>query len=369
MQHKIADVQVHLVSAPVPAGFADSARKAVSVGYTVVRVITDQGLEGVGLTYREIGGEAMRELILRNIAPKLKGRDPFETETLWAEFFAYLRGVGRKGLTFCAYSAIDIALWDLKGKILNIPLCRLFGGSERRVPIYGSGGWTSFSDERLVADSKAKIEAGYNIIKIKVGTDGGRNLRRDVDRVRQVREAVGPDVGLLLDANNCWDSGTAVKFTNNVREYDILALEEPVLADDIPGLRRFRQSADIPLATGEHEYTRYGVRDLVLGEAVDIVQADGARVGGFTEMLKISALVQAWNLKLAPHAMDHMHMHLAAAMPNTLFLERLDIYETIARQIFHNAPQPTEGMMEVPDRPGSGLDLNMPFIQEHDEAA
>ena len=367
LRHTIADVHVHLVSAPVRAGFADSTRKVESVGYTVVRVLTDQGLEGVGLTYHEVGGEATRALICHDIAPRLRRRDPFETEALWNEFFAYLRGVGRKGLTFCAYSAIDIALWDLKGKILGMPLHRLFGGNRREVPVYASGGWTSFSDEQLVADSKAKVEAGYGVIKIKAGVEGGRNPRRDVRRVCMVREAIGPEVSLIIDANNCWDAATAIQFANNVREYDIMALEEPVFADDIPGLRRFRRGTDIPLATGEHEYTRYGVRDLVLAEAADIVQADGTRVGGITEMLKIGAITQAWNLKFAPHAMEHMHMHLVAALPNALFVERLDIFEGITASVFRGAPVPSRGMLDVPDRPGLGLNLNMDFIREHDE--
>jgi L-alanine-DL-glutamate epimerase-like enolase superfamily enzyme len=367
MQHRIADVHVHLVSAPVQAGFADSTRKVESVGYTVVRVVTDRGLEGIGMTYHEVGGEATRALIRHNIAPRLKGRDPFETEALWTEFFAYLRGVGRKGLTFCAYSAIDIALWDLKGKIIGMPLYRLLGGNEPRIPVYASGGWTSFSDEQLAADSKAKIDQGYGIVKIKAGVEGGRNPRRDAKRTRMVRDAIGPEAGLIIDANNCWDAATATQFANNVREFDIMALEEPVFADDIPGLRRFRQGTDIPLATGEHEYTRYGIRDLIIAEAADIVQADGTRAGGYTEMVKIGALTQAWNLKFAPHAMEHMHMHLVAALPNALFIERLDIFEGITSQVFRDAPVPQNGMLTVPDRPGLGLDLDMDFIRERDE--
>jgi len=369
MQHKIAEVKVHLVSAPVAEGFADSTRKVETIGYTIVRVITDQGLEGLGITYHEVGGEATRSLIQCNIAPKLIGRDPFETEVLWAEFFAYLRGVGRKGLTFCALSAVDIALWDLKGKILGMPLYRLLGGNNPRVPVYASGGWTSFSDEQLAADSKAKIERGYSVVKVKVGVEGGRNPRRDLRRIRMVRAAIGPEAGLLIDANNCWDAATAIQFANNVRDCDIMFFEEPVFADDIPGLARFRHGTDIPLATGEHEYTKFGVRDLVLHEAADVVQVDVTRVGGYTEVLKVLAITQAWNLKFAPHAMEHMHMHLVAAAPNAMFVERLDIFEKITGEVFVNAPVPAGGYMEIPDRPGLGLELNMDFIRERDEVA
>jgi L-alanine-DL-glutamate epimerase-like enolase superfamily enzyme len=363
MHHKIADISVHLVSTSVPPGFADSTRKVETLGYTVVRVRTDQGLEGVGITYHEVGGEATKCMIDHDITPRLIGRDPLQTEAFWQEFFAYLRGVGRKGLTFCALSAVDIALWDLKGKIAGLPLWRLFGGATNEVDAYASGGWTSFSDEQLAADSAAKIARGYKWVKVKVGTEGGRNPRRDLKRIRMVREAIGPEAGLLIDANNCWDAATAIQFANRVREYEIDFLEEPVFADDIPGLARFRRGTDIPVATGEHEYTRWGVRDLVLAEAADVVQADITRVGGFTEMLKIAALTQAWNLRFAPHAMELIHMHLVAAVPNAMFVERLDIFEDLNARLFPGAPVPVNGRLRLPEGPGLGLEPDWDFVR------
>jgi L-alanine-DL-glutamate epimerase-like enolase superfamily enzyme len=363
MLHKIADISVHLVSSPVATGFADSTRKVETIGYTVVRIRTDQGLEGVGITYHEVGGEATKTLIDHDITPRLIGRDPLQTEAIWQEFFAFLRGVGRKGLTFCALSAVDIALWDIKGKIAGLPLWRLLGGASDEVDVYASGGWTSFSDEKLAADSAAKAARGYKWVKVKAGIEGGRNPRRDLRRIRMVREAIGPDVGLLIDANNCWDAATAIKFANQVRNYDIDFFEEPVFADDIPGLARFRRGTDIPLATGEHEYTRWGVRDLILAEAADIIQADITRVGGFTEMLKIAALSQAWNLRFAPHAMELVHMHLVAALPNAMFVERLDIFEPLNAQVFPTAPVPVAGRMRLPDVPGLGLSPDWDFVR------
>jgi L-alanine-DL-glutamate epimerase-like enolase superfamily enzyme len=232
------------------------------VGFTIVRIVTDQGLEGFGVTYHEVGGEATRELINRNMAPRLKGHDPFDTELIWQDFLQYLRGVGRKGLMFCALSSIDIALWDLKGKIIGLPLYKMFGGGITKVPVYSSGGWTSYSDDELVEEMLDMVKReGYTKIKFKVGYEGGKNINRDVIRVRKVREAVGDNIGLLLDANNCWDAATAVQFANRVREYNLLLLEEPVFADDIPGLARFKKGTDVLLATGEHEYTKWGVRD------------------------------------------------------------------------------------------------------------
>jgi L-alanine-DL-glutamate epimerase-like enolase superfamily enzyme len=366
-QHRIAKVGVHLVSSPVPAGFADATRTVETIGFTVVRITTDQGLEGFGLTYHEVGGEATRSLILHNIAPRIIGRDPLDTEVLWEELFHYLRGVGRKGLTYCALSAVDLALWDLKGKIIGLPLYRLLGGGKTRLPVYASGGWTSYDDDQLVDEMVGMVGEGYSHIKFKVGVDNARNLNRDLARVRKVREAVGPDIRLLIDANNCWDAGTAIKFADRAKEFDIYLFEEPVLADDIPGLARVRRGTSIPLATGEHEYTKYGARDLILGEAADIIQLDGARAGGMTEMLKIGALTQAWNLKFAPHAMEHMHMHIVSVMPNALFLERLRIFEDVSNKIVRNAPLPKDGFIEIPTGPGHGLELDMDFIAEFDE--
>jgi L-alanine-DL-glutamate epimerase-like enolase superfamily enzyme len=235
------------------------------------------------------------------------------------------------------------------------------------VPVYASGGWTSYDDDQLVEEMLEMVGEGYTAIKLKVGVEAGKNPRRDVERVRKVREAVGPEVRLLLDANNCWDAATAVQVANRVREFDIFLFEEPVFADDIPGLARFKHGTDIPLGTGEHEYTKFGLRDLLLHEAVDVVQLDGTRAGGYTEMLKVAALTEAWNLKLAPHAMEHIHLQLAAAVPCTLFVERLRIFEPVTAHVFRNAPVPRNGLLPVPNLPGLGLELDMDFVAEHDE--
>jgi len=366
MPDQIERVQVHLVSAPVGAGIADATRTVECIGFTLVRVDTRDGVTGWGVTYHEVGGEAIKMLIEHDMAPKLIGRDPFDTEVLWQEFFGYLRGVGRKGLMFAALSAIDIALWDIKGKTLGLPLVTLFGGGRSEVPVYGSGGWTSYSDQRLVEEALEIVGRGYTMIKLKVGVEGGTNPSRDVTRIRLVRDAIGPDIGLMLDANNCWTAATAARFANRVADQNPMFLEEPVFADDIPGLARFKRSTDIPLATGEHEYTRYGVRDLLINDAADIVQADGTRAGGYTEMLKIAALTQAWNVTFAPHAMENLHLPLVAAMPNAPFLERLLMFEDVTARVFPNAEVPHNGLMTVPDRPGHGLEPDLDYVLARD---
>ena len=360
----ITQINVHLCETHIKGNFADSTRKVETIGFVVVDVCTNQGIHGIGVTYHEVGGEAIRDFIKYALEPKFIGRNPFETEALYEENFHYMRGVGRKGLAFCAYSAVDIALWDIKGKFLGMPLYKLLGGNRKLIPIYASGGWTSFSQDELVAEARKMVGQGYNKIKVKVGVEGGKNPSEDLKRIAAVREAIGPDIGLMLDANNVWRASTAIQFANRVKEYNIELFEEPVFADDQPGLAQFKRGTDIPLATGEHEYTRYGFRDLIINQAVDIIQGDVTRCGGYTEMLKILSLSQAWNLGFAPHGMEHMHMHLASIAPNALYLERLFMFEEVVENVYIDAPKPKNGILEIPDLPGLGMRLNMDYINE-----
>lgn len=361
---KITGIDVYIIRHVMDGKLADPTRKVEAVGYVVVDVATDQGLHGYGITYDEQGAEAIREFIKHVFEPRMKGRNPLDSAVLYEENFHLFRGVGRKGLAFCAYSAVDLALWDLKGKILGLPVYKLLGGGRNVVPVYASGGWSSYTVDELVGEATMAVSRGYNAVKIKVGVEGGRNPSEDLRRVKAVREAIGPGVKLMLDANNIWTSGTAVRFANQVKEYDILFFEEPVPADDMPGLARFRRGTDVPLATGEHEYTRFGVRDLVVAGAVDVLQVDATKCGGYTETLRMNAIAQAWNITFAPHAMEHMHMHLLAAAPNGAFLERLLMFEPVVEKTFVNPPAPVNGMLRLPDGPGLGLEYKLDEIRE-----
>lgn len=364
LQDKIAAVDVFLVETPVKGNFADSTRKVETIGFVVVQMKTTEGRTGLGITYHEVGGEAIRECINVDLGPRLIGKSPLATEALYDDFFQYMRGVGRKGMTFCAYSALDIAMWDLKGQMFGLPLYKLLGGTRNVVPMYASGGWTSYSIDELVDEAKRMVAQGYKKIKLKIGVQGGKNPNEDARRMRAVRDAIGPDIEIMLDANNAWTAATAVRFANKIRDLDIYFLEEPVFADDIPGLVRFKQGTDTPVGTGEHEYTRYGVRDLILAGAVDVVQADVARCGGYTESLKIISLIQAWNLGYAPHGMEHMHMHLVAAHSCGLMLEKLFMFEEVVNNLFDNPPTPKNGNLEIPDIPGLGVTVRPEAIKE-----
>ena len=364
---KIVGVKVRRVSEKVEGDLKDSTRSINRLGFTIVEITSDSGHTGIGYASNGVGGSAVKAMIDDYISPKILRRSPFENETIWQEIYSYIRSVGRKGLSFHALSAVDIALWDLKAKILNMPLYKLFGGKKCLVPVYGSGGWTSYSDEELVEEMVSFVEQGYKAVKLKVGIEKGTNLRRDLKRVKMVRKALGDDIKIMLDANNCWDGATGAKFANMVKDQDILFMEEPCPADDIPGLIKYKKSTDVPLATGEHEYTKYGARDLLISDCVDVLQCDVVRTGGFSEMLKICAMAESFNIKIAPHGRENLHMHLAPAFSNFLSTEDLVMYDDITRKVFINAPQQKNGYLELSDLPGHGLLLNEDFINSHQE--
>ncbi len=363
MEHKIKDVEVFYVSTDEGAGVGDSTLKFDRASMVVVKVSTDQGLEGFGLAI----WEEVAPLIQNRLKPVLMGQNPIYTEDLWQKMFTAIRGAGRKGLGLVGLSIVDLALWDLKGKILGLPIHKVLGSQKRLLPTYASGGWTSYDREQLLAEMKSFLDLGYTTVKMKVGVEGGKNIREDAARVRLVRDLVGYKVELMIDPYSVWVAASAVRFHEMTNDCGIAAFEEPVGADDIPGLARIRRSLNVPLATGEHEYTKHGLRDLLLDQAVDIVQIDGTKAGGLTEMIKIAAMSQAWNLIFAPHCFEMMHMHLISAVPNAFKLEKLFLFNGIMRRIFTNYPVPVKGILEIPDLPGHGLIYDMDWIRENNE--
>lgn len=273
--------------------------------------------------------------------------------------FWALRGGGRKGIAFCALSAIDIALWDLKAKHLNLPLFELLGACVESVPVYGSGGWTNQTADELLAEMTEYATRGFGAVKMKVGKNFGKAERDDVRRVEEVRAAIGDTVDLYVDANNAYQPKQAVRIASQLQPYRVGWFEEPVIADDIDGLAAVTRASPIPVATGEHEYTKFGFRELLSRHAADIVQPDVGRVGGITEWMKIAHLAQAFNVQIAPHSYLLIHLHLACATPNTKSIEMLGAYERIDRELFARVPEPREGMLApLADAPGLGLELD-----------
>lgn len=361
---RITDVTTTVLHDPGATAFQDATMPARGTSWAgiFVHIKTDEGPEGLGIGVMP----GTRDLIEQVLKPLLIGRDPLHHERLWEEMFWAVRGYGRKGMAFCALSAVDVGLWDLKGKIFDAPLYRLIGPYTDTVPIYGSGGWTHLSEAELVREQVGYVERGIPRVKMKVGKDFGKAEAEDVRRVAAVRKAVGDDVEVYIDANNGYYAKQAITMARRFAPYNVGWFEEPVLADDIAGLAAVARAIDIPVATGEHEYTKYGFKDLIAAGGADIVQPDVGRVGGITEWLKVAHLAHAFNLPVAPHAVAPVHLHLACCTPNLRVVEVLGVEDEVYRRWFIDYPEQKDGLWSpFPDRPGLGLELNPKAVEKY----
>jgi L-alanine-DL-glutamate epimerase-like enolase superfamily enzyme len=282
------------------------------VTFAVVEIETTEGITGIGLGG---GGEIERATIAR-LTPMLIGEDPIDVERLWQKMWEP-KLIGRRGLTTRAISAIDIGLWDIRAKFANLPLYKLLGGFRDRVPTYIAGGYYEEGKglRELAREMEDNVRMGAKAVKMKIGAVP---IAEDVARVRVAREAVGPDVKLMVDANCAYRYYEAIQIAKRIEEYDIFWFEEPVAPDDYDGHRKLAQATSIPIATGENEYTRYGFRDLIRNDCAAILNADAKVLGGVTEFMKVAALAQAHDLDIAPHGSQDIHVHLVSAISNGL---------------------------------------------------
>jgi len=331
-------------------------RSVNGLAWMFVELETNAGITGIA--YSE-GAGPVRAFIHEQLSDLIVGADPFETEKIWNDLFWRVRGNGRKGAAFQAISAIDNAIWDIKAKALKVPLYRLLGPAHERVPVYGSGGWTNFTTEELVREQSAFAEKGFTRTKMKVGKDFGHAEDEDLRRLAAVRKALGDEATIYIDANNGYYAKQAIRLSESFKASNVGWFEEPVLADDIPGLAQIAAHTTIPVATGEHEYTKYGFRDLITAGAVDIVQPDIGRVGGVTEWMKISHIAAAFNLPVAPHAYCLLHLHPAMATPNLMVVEMLGIEWDPMVKWLVDPPLPDGGYWKPdPERLGNGIELD-----------
>jgi L-alanine-DL-glutamate epimerase-like enolase superfamily enzyme len=333
---------------------------------TLVQITTDEGLTGVGEAIVRKAPQVTRTVVESLLAPVLLGRDPHDAEGLWDEMFQQLRGWGHwRGFVFEAISGVDTALWDILGKAAGLPVYKVLGGAGRsRVPCYTSSVY--FADiPQMVIQAKEQIAAGHTAIKVKIGRRaemGGR--RMDVASVKAIRDAVGPKVDIMLDVNSAYDAATAIKVCRQLEDEDITWIEEPVPPDDLEGYRRVRANQAIPVAAGESELGVFGFRELIARGAVDILQPDVARVGGFTGARRVGALAHAHNLRYAPHTgfsagVSHLAaLHVAASVPNLMTYEYFFAPNPLRDLFTEPFPVPREGMIAVPQGPGLGLELD-----------
>ena len=273
--------------------------------------------------------------------------------------------VGRRGITTRVISGIDIALWDVKGKAANRPVYKLLGGFTNKVPVYIAGGYYEEDKglEELATEMDTAVSMGPRAIKMKIG---GAPINEDVERIRVVREAVGPDVKVMVDANCAYRYYEAIKIARKMEKYDIFWFEEPVNPDDYEGHRLISRATAIPIATGENEYTRYGFRDLIQNRCAAIIQPDGLIMGGVTEFMKVAALAQAHDLPIAPHGNQDVHVHLVSAIPNGLTVEYYsNSTDPMWGRMFKETLMVKDGHVSPPDRPGMGIELNEAALAPH----
>ncbi len=319
----------------------------------IVATVEAGGYEGIGYTYADKGNAG---LISGKLAKAIKGQDAFDIPGCVATMECEVRNMGRRGLAGTAISAVDVALWDLKAKLLDLPLVRLLGAVRPHVPIYGSGGFTNYTDARLAEQLGGWVgEDGCRWVKMKVG----RDPRRDRERVKAARTAIG-DAGLFVDGNGAFALKRALAFADHVLIHDVRWFEEPLSSDDLAGLRLLRERIPAPMevAAGEYIYVPRDALAMLAAEAVDVLQADATRCGGVSGFLAAGYMAAAHQLDLSGHCAPSVHLHAACSVPRLRHLEWFHDHVRIEHMLFDGAPTPKRGVI-TPDlsRPGLGIAL------------
>jgi L-alanine-DL-glutamate epimerase-like enolase superfamily enzyme len=339
------------------------------VSDVVVEVDTDAGITGVG--HATWGTGAIARIVRENLVPLIEGEDPTERERLWETMYRATLPFGRKGAAIEAISAVDIALWDIAGKDAEKPVYELLGGPVvDEIPCYASN-LHPVSLDTLEAEAMEYADRGFDAMKLRFrhGPEAGRQgMEENEAIVRTVREAVGHDIEIAADAYMGWSVRYAKRMCDRLERYDLAWVEEPVVPDDVWGYAELRESTDVPISGGEHEFTRWGHRDLLERDAVDVLQPDVHRTGGLTEMTKVASMAEVHDRPVIPHVGTNPTLHFIAASTNApmaehfptpgWFEERRDEEPEYADAIYANPPEPEDGSIPLPDEPGVGAELN-----------
>jgi L-alanine-DL-glutamate epimerase-like enolase superfamily enzyme len=322
----------------------------------VVAQVTGGGRTGLGYTY---GAGACKPLIEGELAAAVTGHGVLDTGAALQAMVRAVRNLGRPGVASYAISAVETALWDLKGKLLGLPVSRLLGAVRDAVPIYGSGGFTTY-DEAAARTQLERWTRDLAIprVKIKIGESWGTESARDLARIAFARTVIGPDTELYVDANGGYTRKQAVRMAHAMAEHDVTWFEEPVSSDDLDGLREVRDQVDPDVTAGEYGYDLPYFSRMVDSQAVDCLQVDVTRCGGITEWLRAAAVAAARGLQVSGHCAPNLHAHVAAAAPNLRHLEYFHDHARIETMLFDGALDPAGGTLSPdPSRPGLGLTL------------
>jgi L-alanine-DL-glutamate epimerase-like enolase superfamily enzyme len=360
---KISKIQTRVVRLPADEPLADGpATPGATRDIVTLRVATDEGIEGIGYTFFGAALTGTLRHAVEALGELAVGEDPLRTEALAAKLRTAAAGSGPGGILTLALSAIDIALWDIRGKALDLPLWRMLGGYRERVPTYASGAlMRTFPLEHLVKAAPRLVEKGFRQMKTQLALPGDTSPEREVDRIRRVRESIGPSIDLMCDINQRWRVEQAIDIGRRIEDVHLFWLEDVTAHDDYPGIARVADALATPVAGGEYLYGPVPFRHMMEARSVDIVMIDLMRAGGITQWLKIAGMAEAHNLPVVSHLVPELHVHLIAAIPNGLTVE----YMPWTARLFEEVPLPEKGELTVPRKPGLGLKFDEAAIKRY----
>ena len=331
--------------------------------FVLLELGTDDGLEGVGLTFFGAAMTPALRAAVDNLAEVVTGEDPRRTEAIAARLRRAAGTSGPGGVFTLAMSAIDLACWDIKGKAMGQSVCALLGGLRDRVPTYASGALLrQHPVDYLAAAGPRLVGMGFRQMKMQCGSEP--TVSGSVERVRVMREAIGPDVDLMCDINQLWSVNQAIEIGRRIEPYHLFWLEDPTTHDDYPGLARIADALTTPIAAGEYHYGIVPFRHMLEHRSIDIVMIDVLRVGAISQWMKVAGMAEAFNLPVVSHLVPEIHVHLIAAIPNGLTVE----FMPWTLRLWQETPQPQDGHLVVPQKPGIGLEFDRAAIERYQVA-
>ncbi len=360
MSAPIEEIDVSVFTIPTDFPESDGTFEWDSTTIVIVEAMAG-GKRSLGYTYADI---STAKLIDDKLKKVVLGRDAMSVNGAWIAMVESIRNLGRPGIASMAISAVDNALWDLKARLLGLPLVRLLGQVRDVMPLYGSGGFTSYSNEQLQAQLGGWVEQGITRVKMKIG----RNAKADPRRVAAARQAIGDEAELFVDANGGYSRKQALSQSYSFSQFGVSWFEEPVSSDDLEGLRLLRDGAPtgIDIAAGEYGYDATYFERMLRAGAVDVLQADATRCGGVTGFLQAATLCEAHHLPLSAHCAPALHLHVGCATGPFRHAEYFHDHVRIERMFFEGNPEPIEGNLQ-PDlsRPGMGLELKRSDVEQY----
>jgi len=347
---KITAIDSYVLTIPTPEPMA---RNYAHQKLVVADIATDEGVKGLGysLVFGGGGAEAVHAYLQTRLAPALLGEDPLRIEFLWEKMFRTDMGIKKQGIAAYALSALDIGLWDIAGKSAGLPLYKMWGAVSDRIPAYGSGGWSKYSERELIAEAERYAAQGCRYYKMKIHHPDPLENRK---RVEAVQRALGGGVRMMVDVNQRLEPLASIRQARALEDLDLVWYEEPVLADDMAGCADVARAIAIPVATGENNYTRFEFRELIERGAASYLMPDVCRALGFSETMRIGHLAAAHQTAVAPHVVHELSLQVVGALSNGFLVEFID---WTPPDLFEEMPACSDGCFAIPDRPGHGMAL------------